>query len=64
MTDTAHARLMAEEIPARPAPHVRQPWTPEEQARHRTELLAALDEHTAAARRHLTAVPDTHTHAA
>jgi hypothetical protein len=34
----------------------RRDWTPEEQARHRAELLAALAD-TAAARRHLRAVP-------
>ncbi|NGO74075.1 hypothetical protein G5C65_38315, partial [Streptomyces sp. SB3404] len=46
-------------------PHAPQPaaypsvWTPEEQARHRAELLAALDAHDADVRdRHLRAVPD------
>jgi hypothetical protein len=35
-------RLATEAVPVRPAPPIRQPWTPEEQARHRQELLAAL----------------------
>jgi IS30 family transposase len=35
-------RLSVEAIPVRPAPPARQPWSAEEQARHRAELLAAL----------------------
>lgn len=47
----AFDRLMAEEIPVRPEPAPKptepkppaEPWTPEEQARHRAELMEALD---------------------
>lgn len=36
-------RLMAEDIPVRPAPPPPPgPWTPEQQAQHRAELLEAL----------------------
>lgn len=56
-------RLLAEEIPTgevpdyHPARH--QPWTEEEQAAHRDELLAALTGTTdhRTRRRHLRAVP-------
>jgi len=44
---TPYERLMAEEIPVRPAPPPAPgpsaPWTPEEQAQHLADLLAALD---------------------
>ena len=37
-------RLLLEAIPVRPDPApAREPWTPEEQARHRADLLEALD---------------------
>lgn len=36
-------RLATETIPVRPMPTARRPWTPAEQARHRAELLAALN---------------------
>jgi hypothetical protein len=37
-------RLLQEEIPVRPEPApTRSPWTPEQQAQHRTDLLAAID---------------------
>lgn len=39
---TAADRLAAEAIPIRPAPAPRLAWTPEEQAAHRAQLLAAL----------------------
>ncbi|MFE9391657.1 hypothetical protein [Streptomyces sp. NPDC006784] len=64
---TAYDRLLAEEIPVRPAPpphtpqHTHHPsaWTPEQQAQHRADLLAALDAHHAHHRgRHLAAVPE------
>jgi ParB-like chromosome segregation protein Spo0J len=35
-------RLAVEAVPIRPAPPVRREWTPDEQAAHRAELLAAL----------------------
>jgi IS30 family transposase len=41
-------RLATEAIPVRPTPTIRRDWTPDEQARHRAELLAALTEPTAA----------------
>jgi hypothetical protein len=34
--------LAVEEIPVRPPSARRRPWSPQEQARHRAELLAAL----------------------
>ena len=41
---TPYERLMAEEIPVRPTPPApRAPWTPEQQAQHRADLLNALD---------------------
>ncbi|MFF7142307.1 hypothetical protein ACFZB5_13795 [Streptomyces nodosus] len=47
---SAYERLLAEAIPTRPAPPPDRPrprepgpWTPEEQARHLADLLAALD---------------------
>jgi hypothetical protein len=47
---TPYERLMQEAIPVRPeAPAPRAPWTPQEQAQHRADLLEALD----ADRRHL-----------
>jgi hypothetical protein len=47
---TPYERLMAEEIPTRPdKPEPQSPWTPEQQAQHRADLLEALD----ADRRHL-----------
>ncbi|WP_405634409.1 hypothetical protein OHB53_09525 [Streptomyces sp. NBC_00056] len=80
---TPHERLAAEEIPTgtfghalptRPAERPTRPgpaWTPEEQAEHCTELLAALDgwdwdqEARATERRHLRLITDeTHTDAA
>jgi hypothetical protein len=37
-------RLLQEEIPVRPTPAPqRAPWTPEQQAQHRTTLLDAID---------------------
>jgi len=37
-------RLLQEEIPVRPAPAPqRTPWTPEQQAQHRADLLTAVD---------------------
>lgn len=48
-------RLLLEAIPTRPAPAQKpaaEPWTPEEQAQHRADLDAALDEHRTD-RRHL-----------
>jgi hypothetical protein len=37
-------RLLLEAIPVRPDPAPpREPWTPEEQAQHRADLLEALD---------------------
>lgn len=61
-------RLLAEELPtgqvpdyppARNPPARHRPWTPEEQAAHRDELLAALTGTTdhRTRRRHLRAVP-------
>lgn len=52
MTPEAWARLMAEVIPTRPAPppehtsHAdsRRPWTPAEQAQHRSDLETALED--------------------
>ena len=68
VTGDAYARLMAEAIPTRPAPHgpwpegARSTWTPEEQEQHVADLIAALDAHDAAVRgRHLHAVPDDET---
>jgi hypothetical protein len=62
-------RLLAEELPTGEVPDyrpgtryaraARTPWTPEEQARHREDLLAALDgtlDHRVK-RRHLHALP-------
>jgi hypothetical protein len=60
----AYERLMAEAIPVRPPPApfskpVTEPWTPEEQAQHRAELMEALngwhwdDDSRASERRHL-----------
>ena len=48
---TPYERLMAEAIPVRPPPAPKpteqkttaEPWTPEEQAQHRAELMEALD---------------------
>ncbi|BBB01040.1 hypothetical protein RVR_8272 [Actinacidiphila reveromycinica] len=70
---TALDRLLAEELPTGQVPDYRSgttaartahtPWTPEEQARHRADLLAALDEkplrvgRRARPVRHLAAVP-------
>lgn len=42
----AYERLMAEAIPTRPPPpppSTQRPWTPEEQAQHRADLMEALD---------------------
>lgn len=46
-------RLLLEAIPTRPAPALKpalkpatEPWTPEEQAQHRADLDAALDDWT------------------
>jgi hypothetical protein len=57
---TPYERLMQEAIPVRPAaPEKPAPWTPEEQAQHRADLLEALDgwewdrEQRRAERRHL-----------
>lgn len=60
-------RLLAEEIPTGRVrdhePARRRPWTEQEQARHRADLLAALDEkplrvgRRAAPARHLHAIP-------
>jgi hypothetical protein len=59
----AYDRLMAEQIPTRPAPPSKpasEPWTPEEQARHWAELGEAIrgwhwegDTSLSARRRHL-----------
>jgi hypothetical protein len=54
-------RLLQEAIPVRPAPApTRSPWTPEQQAQHRTDLLEATtgwhwtdDTSLSARRRHL-----------
>jgi hypothetical protein len=47
---TPYERLMQEAIPVRPeAPDPRAPWTPQEQAQHRADLLEALSVN----RRHL-----------
>lgn len=63
---TPYERLMAEEIPVRPAPpdsHTL--WTPEEQARHVADLLNALDGWTYDRdRRHLRIVNEPSTEAA
>lgn len=40
---TPYERLMQEAIPTRPTRPPTEPWTPEEQAQHRADLLAALD---------------------
>jgi hypothetical protein len=41
---TPYERLMQEEIPVRPDPAPQQaPWTPAQQAQHRTDLLEAID---------------------
>lgn len=38
-------RLLQEEIPVRPTPATsRTPWTPQEQAAHRADLLNAIDD--------------------
>jgi hypothetical protein len=64
---TPYERLMSEAIPVRPPPAPKptkpkpaaEPWTPEEQARHRAELMEALadwhwdDDSRADQRRHL-----------
>jgi len=66
-------RLLAEELPTGQVPDyhpgtptaraARTPWTPEEQARHRADLIAALDERPlrvgrrAKPARHLHAIP-------
>lgn len=53
---TPYERLMAEEIPVRPEPAPpRGPWTEEQQARHRADLLEALDgwRYDRSRRRHL-----------
>lgn len=64
-------RLLLEAIPTRPAPALKttpkpaaEPWTPEEQAQHRADLLEALDgwRYDRPRRRHLRLVdtqPDT-----
>lgn len=42
---TPYERLMAEDIPTRPPPAPKpapEPWTPEEQARHWTDLQQAI----------------------
>jgi hypothetical protein len=55
-----YERLMQEAIPVRPPRPSTAPWTPEEQAQHRTDLLDALsgwqwadDSRLSARRRHL-----------
>jgi hypothetical protein len=55
-----YERLMQEAIPVRPTRPSTTPWTPEEQAQHRTDLLDALsgwqwhaDPSLSAKRRHL-----------
>jgi hypothetical protein len=41
---TPYERLMAEDIPTRPpAKPPNEPWTPQEQAQHLTELLEGID---------------------
>lgn len=67
---TPYERLMNEAIPTRPPakpPH--QPWTPEEQAQHRADLLEALDgwhdpsqQAQQKRRRHLRIVPTDQSH--
>jgi hypothetical protein len=42
----AYERLMQEAIPVRPDPTPGHTWTPEEQAQHRADLLAAIDSWT------------------
>lgn len=64
---TALERLLREEIPTGEVPDYQaarhRPWTEEEQARHRADLIAALDEkplrvgRRAQPVRHLRAVP-------
>lgn len=52
MTPEQRARALAEDIPLRPeAIPARRPWTPEEQAQHRADLLTALSEHETDLRR-------------
>ncbi|MFJ8345090.1 hypothetical protein ACIQ9J_01680 [Streptomyces sp. NPDC094153] len=70
---SAYERLLDEAIPTRPAPVPKPdqppprapgPWTPEEQARHLADMLAALDGWTwdederAEERRHLRLITD------
>ncbi|MFD4257755.1 hypothetical protein ACFWR9_08985 [Streptomyces sp. NPDC058534] len=45
-------RLLLEAIPTRPAPPVHEPWTPEEQQRHLTDLDTELAHHARQTRAH------------